>query len=90
MLTARDVQIIVDVLPLLQKLSAIERVHEDRSLPTMALVLDSVQKFHSVVREFVQEHADVPVLRGYGDELLCQADVYFSGSQSGSQCIESA
>lgn len=79
MLTARDVQIIVDIKPLLQNLSALERVHEDRSLPTMALVIGTVQKFHTTVGAFLAETKQ-DVLREYGNALLEKAASYFTGA----------
>ena len=78
LLTAREVQQIVDILPSLEQLRALERVHEDRSLPTMALVIDTILRFCETVRKFVDESVD-DSLRAYGDALMTQAAGYFSG-----------
>lgn len=77
LLNVRDVQVLVDIMPLLQELSALERVHEDRSLPTMALVIGTVVKFVTTVRSFV-EAARHDLLRTYGNAILDKARQYFA------------
>jgi hypothetical protein len=50
--TAHNAQTVSDILPILQDLRKLQRLHEDRSLPTMALVIKTIVKFSSIVRNF--------------------------------------
>jgi hypothetical protein len=49
--TAIDVQKLIDVVPLLDRFRALERVHEDRTTPTMGIVFSTIVDFMSLIRE---------------------------------------
>ena len=79
--TARETQIVVDVRPLLQSLRALQRPHEDRSLPTMATVVSTIVAFAAAVRTFVDESNKLRAhtLVEFGNALLRQGESYFAG-----------
>lgn len=79
--TAEGVQTLGDVVGLLTQVRSLERLHEDRSLPTMALVIDTVEQVHSIFRAFVQVNIDDEVahLVTYGQALLRHTEAYFGG-----------
>lgn len=51
LVTATDVQKLIDVLPWLDRFRALERMHEDRTTPTMGIVISTIVDYVSLIRD---------------------------------------
>jgi hypothetical protein len=78
--TAFDVQTVIDIRELLNDLRKLERQHENRALPTMALVIENVVQYSERVRRFISSFDDddnSDHLVKFGKALLAQGESYF-------------
>lgn len=85
--TAFDVQTAIDIRELLNDLRKMERVHENRSLPTMALVIETIVFYRARVRQFIttvnnnddddDNNNDTQHLVDFGKALLKRGESYF-------------
>jgi hypothetical protein len=78
--TAFDVQTVIDIRELLHDLRKMERLHENRALPTMSLVINGVVEYSARVRRFIGSFDDDDNnghLVDFGKALLAHGESYF-------------
>lgn len=88
--TAFDVQTIIDIRELLNDLRTMERFHENRALPTMALVITTIVQYAARVRRFIDSFSDddnADHLLEFGKSLLKQGASYFKSKKFKSFCL---
>ncbi len=84
--TAVDVQMLIDTRSLRQRLRALERVHEDRSKPTMAFVVSTICSVSELIDEFIDDATDER-LRQYGRALRREAEAYLARASAAPVCV---
>ena len=70
-----DVQKLIDVVPWLNRFRELERVHEDRTIPTMGIVVQTINEYVALIRD--AERTLEPEIVGYAHALSSAAMHYF-------------